>query len=108
VAPGGFNGRYRGWLGFFRFDEQLSSRHSIFVRGNLDAFFDTNPNGIVGGNSLPTVDRVFHRRTYSLAIGETAVLNANLLNNVRLQFQLASPVGGEFQNRPEFWEFLRV
>ena len=55
-------------------------------------FDDTNPNGIVGGNSLPTVDRIFHRRTYSNEIGETAVLSPTLVNNVRLQFQLASPI----------------
>ena len=46
----------------------------------------------MGGNSLPTVDRVFRRRTYSEEIGETAVLSPTLLNNVRLQFQLASPI----------------
>ncbi len=42
----------------------------------LDGFHDTNPNGIVGGNSLPTVERVFRRRTYSEELGETAVLSA--------------------------------
>ena len=58
----------------------------------MDGFYDTNPNGTVGGNSLPTVDRVFQRRTYSEELGETAVLSSTLLNNVRLQFQLASPI----------------
>jgi hypothetical protein len=92
VAPGSFVGRYRGWLGSFRLDRQLNDKNSLFLRGNLDAFFDTNPNGIVGGNSLPTVDRVFHRRTYELALGEIADLTPSLLNSVRLQFQLASPI----------------
>ena len=91
IAPGSFTGRYRGWLGFLCLDHQINERNSVFLRGDLDAFFDTNPNGIVGGNSLPSVDRVFRRRTYSAAIGETAVFSPNLLNNVRLQFQLASP-----------------
>ena len=59
---------------------------------NVDGFHDTNPNGAVGGNSLPTVDRVFRRRTYSEELGETAVLSPRCLNNVRLQFQLASPI----------------
>lgn len=92
IAPGSYDGRYRGWLGYLRLDRQINDRHSVFVRGNLDAFYDTNPNGIVGGNSLPSVARVFHRRTYSFAAEETAVLSPSLLNSLRLQFQLASPI----------------
>lgn len=92
VAPGSYPGLYRGWLGFFRLDRQISDRHSIFLRGNLDAFRDTNPNGIVGGNTLPSVARVFYRRTYSVALGETAVLSPNLMNSLRAQFMLASPI----------------
>jgi hypothetical protein len=38
------------------------------------------------------VARTFHRRTYSGELGETATLGPYLLNNLRLQFQLASPV----------------
>ncbi len=92
VAPGTFVGRYRGWLGFLRLDHQINDRNNVFFRGNLDAFHDTNPNGAVGGNNLPTVDRVFRRRTYSTEIGETAILSPTLLNSVRAQFQLASPI----------------
>lgn len=36
--------------------------------------------------------RTFHRRTYSGELGETAALSPILLNNMRLQFQLASPI----------------
>jgi hypothetical protein len=92
VAPGNFVGHYRGWLGFFRLDHQINDRHNLFFRSDIDGFHDTNPNGAVGGNNLPTVDRVFRRRTYSEALGETAVLSPSLLNNLRLQFQLASPI----------------
>jgi hypothetical protein len=92
VAPGSFIGHYRGWLGLIRLDRQLDGRNNVFFRANLDGFHDTNPNGAVGGNSLPTVDRVFRRRTYSTELGETSVLSPTLLNNVRLQFQLASPI----------------
>ena len=92
IAPGYFVGHYRGWLGFVRLDHQINDRNTLFFRGNLDGFHDTNPNGAVGGNNLPTVDRVFRRRTYSTEIGETAVLSPSLLNNVRVQFQLASPI----------------
>jgi hypothetical protein len=92
VAPGSFVGHYRGWLGFLRLDRQINDRNSLFLRSNLDGFHDTNPNGAVGGNNLPSVDRVFRRRTYSEELGETAVLSPTLLNTVRLQFQLASPI----------------
>src|ERR1017187_6192305 len=92
VAPGNFLGRYRGWLAFFRLDHQLNNKNSLFFRGNLDGFYDTNPNGAVGGNNLPTVDRIFRRRTYSPELGETAILSPTLLNSVRLQWQLASPI----------------
>jgi hypothetical protein len=92
VAPGSYEGRYRGWLGFFRLDRTLTDKHTVFLRGNLDSFFDTNPNGTVGGNTLASVARVFHRSTYSVTAGETAVLSPSLLNNIRVQFQLASPI----------------
>lgn len=92
VAPGNYDGHYRGWLGFFRLDRQLGSNNTLFFRSGLDSFYDTNPNGIVGGNTLPSVARTFRRRTYSEELGETAVLSPSLVNNVRLQFQLASPI----------------
>jgi carboxypeptidase family protein len=92
VAAGPFVGHYRGWLAFARLDHQIDDRNTVFFRSNVDSFHDTNPNGTVGGNSLPTVDRVFKRRTYAEEIGETAVLNSSLVNNARVQFQLASPI----------------
>ena len=92
VAPGSFAGHYRDWLGFLRLDHQLNDKNSLFLRSNLDGFYDTNPNGTVGGNNLPNVDRVFRRRTYTEELGETAVLSPTLINMLRLQFQLASPI----------------
>jgi hypothetical protein len=92
VEPGSFIGHYRDWLGFLRLDHQINDKNNLFFRSDVDGFYDTNPNGIVGGNSLPSVDRVFKRRTYSEEVGETAVLSPTLLNNVRVQFQLASPI----------------
>ena len=92
VAPGNFVGHYRDWLGFLRIDRQIDGRNNLFFRSDVDGFYDTNPNGIVGGNSLPTVARTFKRRTYSEELGETATLSGNWINNVRLQFQLADPI----------------
>ncbi|HXT87426.1 MAG TPA: TonB-dependent receptor, partial [Verrucomicrobiae bacterium] len=92
VAPGNFVGHYRGWLGFLRLDHQINSGNDIFFRSDADDFYDTNPNGTVGGNNLPTVDRIFKRRTYSEELDEMWLLSPSLLNDARVQFQLASPV----------------
>jgi hypothetical protein len=92
VAPGSFVGRYRGWLGYLRLDHELNDRNTIFLRANADSFSDTNPNGTVGGNTLPSVGRIFKRRTYSTQIGETSTISSTLLNAFRAQFQIASPV----------------
>lgn len=92
IAPGNFVGHYRGWLGFARIDHQIDDRNNLFFRANVDGFHDTNPNGAVGGNNLPTVDRVFRRRTYSAELGETATLAPSVVNNARVQWQLASPI----------------
>jgi hypothetical protein len=92
VAPGNFVGHYRGWLAFLRLDHEINERNHAFFRGNVDGYYDTNPNGTVGGNTLPTVGRVFRRRTYSAEAGETATLTPSMVNNVRVQFQLASPI----------------
>jgi hypothetical protein len=92
IAPGIYVGRYRGWLGFLRLDHKINDQHTVFFRSTLDAFYDTNPNGIVGGNSLPSVARVFRRRTYSQQLGATSVFSPTVLNSIRLQFQLASPI----------------
>ena len=92
IAPGNFVGHYRGWLGFLRLDHEINQRNDLFFRSDADGFHDTNPNGAVGGNNLPSVDRVFRRRTSSEELGETALLSPALLNNLRLQFQLASPI----------------
>ncbi len=92
VAPGNFVGRYRDYLGFMRLDRELNQNNNLFFRSDADAFYDTNPNGTVGGNNLPSVDRIFKRRTYSEEFGETAVINPTLVNSARVQFQLASPI----------------
>jgi hypothetical protein len=92
VAPGNFIGRYRDFVGFLRLDRELNRNNKLFFRSDADGFYDTNPNGTVGGNNLPTVDRIFKRRTYSEELGETAVIGASLVNSARVQFQLASPI----------------
>jgi hypothetical protein len=85
-------GDYREWLGNLRLDRQLTQKTNVFYRFNLDAYKDTNPNGIVGGAALPSVARIFHKRTYANELGATTVLGTAVVNNARLQFQLASPI----------------
>ncbi len=92
IAPGNYIGHYRDWLGLLRIDQTFSQVQHAFLHLGADSFFDTNPNGIVGGNALPTVARVFHRRTYTAELGDTAVLGPSMVNEARLQFQLASPI----------------
>ncbi len=91
LAPGGFEGKYRDWMALARVDHQFNS-NELFLRLNADHFVDTNPNGIVGGNSLPSVDRIFTRRTYTAEAGGTEAIGSDWLNNVRAEFQVASPI----------------
>ena len=92
LDPVVFQGVYHDWMGFARLDHQFSQKHNGFFRFDADAYFDTNPNGIVGGLTLPTVARTFRRRTYTAELGDTYVISPRLLNNARAQFQLASPI----------------
>jgi hypothetical protein len=92
VAPQSYLGKYRDAVGIVRLDHAFSNANNGFIKFVGDAYRDTNPGGTVGGNTLPTVGRIFRRKTYSAEIGDTATLSTNLLNDVRLQFQLASPI----------------
>jgi len=92
LDPGNFIGHYRDWVTTARLDHQLSTNNNLFFRGSADGFYDTNPNGIVGGSSLPSVARTFRRKTYTAELGDSAVLSPTMVNSLRLQFQLASPI----------------
>lgn len=92
LDPGVFVGHYTDWMTFLRIDHQINDNNMLFFREDTDSFHDTNPNGTVGGNSLPSVDRVFQRRTYTTELGETAVLSPSLVNSAHIEFQLAAPI----------------
>lgn len=92
IAPGNYIGHYRDLLGSLRLDRIIRPGHRMFLRGGADGFFDTNPNGTVGGNSLPTVARIFHKKTYTAELGDTMTLSEMMVNDARFQFQLASPI----------------
>lgn len=92
AAPQIFTGRYRDGMLYFRLDRQLNANHELFLRADTDAFYDTNPNGAVGGLTLPSAGRIFKRRTYTGELGETGALSPDLVNDFRAQWQLASPI----------------
>jgi hypothetical protein len=92
TSAGIFQGHYRDLMATLRLDRQMSAKNNVFYRSSADGFYDTNPNGTVGGQTLPSVARTFYRRTYSNEFGDTAVLSSRLVNNLRAQFQLASPI----------------
>lgn len=92
LDPTNYVGIYHDGMIFGRLDHQFSSNHTLFARANGDSFYDTNPNGIVGGNNLPSVARVFSRRTYEAVLGDDYVLSPTLVNSARAQFQLADPI----------------
>jgi hypothetical protein len=92
LAPGSYIGHYRDWMGLLRLDHTMTEGQRVFAHLGGDGFFDTNPNGTVGGNNLPSVARVFHRKTYTAELGDTAVLSPTMENEARIEFQLASPI----------------
>ncbi len=92
LQPGVFQGHYRDFMETLRLDRQITEKNNAFFRVSADGFYDTNPNGVVGGQTLPSVARTFYRRTYSIEAGDTAILSPSLVNNLRVQFQLASPI----------------
>jgi hypothetical protein len=87
-----FTGNFGQTLMFGRFDHDLNAANHITLRANLDRFSDTNPQDVVSGITLPSAGRVFSRKTYALALAETATLSSNTVNEARGQWQLGSPI----------------
>lgn len=92
INPVNFVGHYRDLLGDLRLDRTMSATNNAFLRIGADGFYDTNPNGIVGGQTLPSVARTFRRKTYSIEVGDTQTISPSVVNNLRAQFQLGSPI----------------
>jgi hypothetical protein len=106
LAPGEFTGRMRQWLLISRVDHQINANNLLTGRFNLDRLADTNPADAVGGLALPSVARSFHRRTYSAALSEVAVLGPQIINEARFQYQLGSPIT-EFEPANLSTQFVR-
>lgn len=92
LAPGIFTGSYQQGLLFGRVDHQINDQNILTVRFNLDRFIDTNPADAVGGLNLPSAARSFRRRTYAAQVSEIATFNNRMVNEARMQVQVASPI----------------
>lgn len=93
AAPGSiFAGNFRQELFLARLDHKLTDSNKLTFRTNFDLFHDTNPQDGVSGNNLPSTARTFVKHTYAAALSDDWTLNPNLLNEARVQWQLASPV----------------
>jgi hypothetical protein len=87
-----YQGNYRQGLLNARLDHKITPRHTLMVRGNLDRFFDTNPNDAVAGTSAPSVARKYSRRSVTGNVSDTWVLGASLLNEARVGYLNGDPV----------------
>jgi hypothetical protein len=87
-----WKGEYRQELLNARVDHKLTPSQTLMVRGNLDRFYDTNPQDTVGGTSAPTVARKYSRRGWSAQANHTAILSPRLLNEVRFNYLNGDPV----------------
>jgi hypothetical protein len=85
-------GNYRQALADARVDHRLNASNALMVRGNLDRFYDTNPQDAVSGNVLPSAGRRFTRHAWTGQVNETAIISSSMLNEARLEFQSADPV----------------
>ncbi|HEX4964314.1 MAG TPA: TonB-dependent receptor [Thermoanaerobaculia bacterium] len=92
LAPGVFTGNYKQKLFYARADANLNDQNHLFGRFNLDRFTDTNPQDVVGGNTLPSAGRTFRRNTMAAQLGETAVLSGDAYNDLRLVWQDGDPI----------------
>lgn len=93
IEPEIFEGVYGDGLMYARLDHQFSANNDLFFRADVDRYYDTNPLiGAVGGNTLPSVQRIFRRYTYTGELGDTWALTPNVVNSIHLQYQLADPI----------------
>ncbi len=87
-----YTGHYRQLLFDGRVDHKLTSNQNLMFRLNVDRFFDDNPQDAVGGTSAPSVARRYARRSWTMQVNHTAVINPNLLNEARFAYLHGDPV----------------
>ena len=87
-----YTGRYNQTLVNARVDHNLTAAQTLMLRANIDRMSDDNPQDAVGGTNAPSVARRYSRRSWTAQVNETAVLNADLLNEVRFAYLNGDPV----------------
>ena len=106
LAPGVYTGHMTRGLGMIRADADLSPSDHLAARFNMDLLSDTNPQDVVGGNTLPSAGRTFDRRTYAGSLSESSILSPSVFNEVQAGFQLGSPIT-EFTPLDPSTQFVR-
>ena len=87
-----YEGSYRQVLFNGRLDHKITPTQTLMIRGNVDRFYDTNPNDAVAGTSAPSVARKYSRRSVTTNVSDTWVLSPNLLNEARIGYLNGDPV----------------
>jgi outer membrane receptor protein involved in Fe transport len=87
-----FTGKYQQELLDARIDHRINAKHTLTLRGNLDRFFDTNPQDTVSGTGAPTVARKYQRDGWSLQFNHDWIIDTDLVNQARFTFLNGDPV----------------
>lgn len=87
-----YTGHYRQTLADMRLDHKLTSNQTLMFRANIDRFFDDNPQDAVGSTNAPSVARLYARRSWTIQLNHTTVINPRLLNEARFVYLNGNPV----------------
>lgn len=87
-----FTGTYMQGLVNARLDHAFAPGRTLSFKSNLDGFTDDNPQGVVGGLTLPRAGRTFTRRAYGAQAGYAAVIGSSLLDDAHVQFFWGEPI----------------
>jgi hypothetical protein len=92
LDPGTFRGDFEQSLLFARVDANLTDQNHLFGKFSADQFYDTNPQDVVGGLTLPSAGREFVRKTWTYALGDSSVLSSAVFNDARAVYLDADPI----------------
>jgi hypothetical protein len=87
-----YTGHYRQFLFDGRLDQKLTQSQNLMLRFNVDRFYDDNPQDAVGGTNAPSVARRYSRRSWTVQVNDTWVIEPDLLNEARFSFLNGDPV----------------
>lgn len=87
-----YTGHYRQFLFDGRVDHKLTSNQNLMFRVNVDRFYDDNPQDAVSGTNAPSVARRYSRRSWTMQVNHTTVINPRILNEARFAYLHGDPV----------------